>query len=369
MALVGVNGQTQLFDYYFTKSTTWTPSFNCTALVNVIGGGGSGGAGDGGNPSGAPVIIMATGGGAGGHAISRLNFTSGVTYTLTIAAGGAEHALAENAKTNGNAGGNSSISGSDITTMTANGGAAGLCSEHDSMSSFSKAGGAGGTATGGNIANLTGGAGGAISGSAGSSGSGGYFATGGGALNLGKGAFAGGAVNCYVTASSTGRASGGGGTGGAGAYSNTASSVVQNQTTGGGGGVCAADDVTSGNGYSSINSNGLFPFINPSSFDHTDAQTVQMPFGQNMFSGQIGGQSLTAYTAYNGAGGAANQGSDASWSDFGGGGGLTRPSYNNRDSGGSYFGGGSGGIATQGFYGNYARRGGNGLIFIRILEI
>ena len=148
MAVLGAaaaGGGGQLPTIAFFGSQTWTPTYDLTAKVFVIGGGGGGGASKGHNDR------AATGGGAGGCAISELTFSSGTAYTITVGAGGD----GGNAG-NGVAGSASSLSGSGISTMTANGGGAGL-------SAATAAGGAGGSASGGTIANFTGGAGGSAS--------------------------------------------------------------------------------------------------------------------------------------------------------------------------------------------------------------
>ena len=140
-------GGGQLPTIAFFGSQTWTPTYDVTAKVFVIGGGGGGGSSSGHNDR------AATGGGAGGCAISEITFSSGTAYTITVGAGG------DGALTNGNAsaGSASSLSGSGISTMTANGGGAGV------GTGAVAAGGAGGSASGGTIANFTGGAGGSAS--------------------------------------------------------------------------------------------------------------------------------------------------------------------------------------------------------------
>jgi hypothetical protein len=130
----------------FQESTTYTPSVDCTAVVTCIGAGASGG-----NSRGIASGYGATGGGAGGVCQSELNLTSGTTYTLTIGAGGAQSGYG-----GGNVGGNTTFTGSDITDMTANGGAAGSAFNSPIGHATQTAGG--GNASGGNIANHTGGA-------------------------------------------------------------------------------------------------------------------------------------------------------------------------------------------------------------------
>ena len=153
----------------FQQSASWTPAYNMEAIVYVIGGGGSGGCCGNGNANG---TVEVTGGGAGGTAVSKLTLLSSVTYTVTIGSGGAHVAKGSGSPdfAGGNAGGNSSLAGSNISTMTGNGGAAGEGSASGGAAS-------GGSASGGNIANLTGGASGAVSASS-------KLASGGGGVNL-----------------------------------------------------------------------------------------------------------------------------------------------------------------------------------------
>lgn len=84
------------------------------AIVYVIGAGGSGGA-IGGNQDQAQ---NARGGAAGGCAVSRLTLAA-QNYTVTIGSGGDDVGTANAVA--GDAGGNSELSGTGITTMTANG--------------------------------------------------------------------------------------------------------------------------------------------------------------------------------------------------------------------------------------------------------
>lgn len=127
----------------FQNSQTWACPVAMEALVYVIGGGGSGAL----NGSGQSVIGT-SGGTAGGCAVSKLTLAA-QNYTLTVGAGGEPLA---NVESNGNAGGSSSMSGTGMTTMTANGGAGGVRSTATSQAAIS-----GGTATGGNLMNNTGG--------------------------------------------------------------------------------------------------------------------------------------------------------------------------------------------------------------------
>ena len=172
-AAAGGGGGGQLPTIAFFGSQTWTPSYDVTAKVFVIGGGGGGAAKKDWNGK-------CSGGGAGGCAVSELTFSSGTAYTITIGAGGAGHSATSGSYNsagvgNGSAGGNSSLSGSGITTMTANGGSGGV-QVHTSGAAC--LGGAGGSASGGTIGNFTGGAGGLLTGI------GDFAASGGGAVGL-----------------------------------------------------------------------------------------------------------------------------------------------------------------------------------------
>lgn len=127
-------------------ANSWSPPYDCTATVTVTGGGGSGGYKDGGAFDGALA------GAAAGTAIKfNLALSAAVTYTATVGAGG----TAPGAPGTGASGGNSSFSGSGITTLTANGGAGGARISSGAAISDNNAA-AGGTATGGDL-NLRGG--------------------------------------------------------------------------------------------------------------------------------------------------------------------------------------------------------------------
>lgn len=176
MAVLGAaaGGGGQLPTIAFFGSQTWTPSYDVTAKVFVIGAGGGGAAKY-------DMNGKCSGGGAGGCAVSELTFSSGTAYTITIGAGGAgEQATSSTGYGgdgigNGTAGGNSSLSGSGISTMTANGGSGGV---HVNSGSDACLGGAGGSASGGTLGNFTGGAGGLLTGI------GDHSASGGGAVGL-----------------------------------------------------------------------------------------------------------------------------------------------------------------------------------------
>ena len=193
----GVDGD---YTWYKWTDTAATGSYNTDTTQDheylIVGGGGSGGFNHGG------------GGGAGGVlAATGLSLTGGNEYTVTIGAGGASRTGASV----GAVGGDSILSGTGISTLTAGGG--------------------GGGGIPGNVT----GAGRATNGSGG----GGGYNTNGGAGN-GAG-YAGGSQ-------STGAPQyGGGGGGGAGAVGFNGTSAMTG--TGGDGGVGVANDITGTNVY------------------------------------------------------------------------------------------------------------------------
>jgi hypothetical protein len=115
--------------YSTNTSGSFTTPVSGKYLITAIGGGGGGSTNNNGR-----------GGGGGGLAQSLVSLSSGVVLTLTVGAGGA-------GSDPGTAGGTTTVTGSGITTLTANGGAGGASSGST----------AGGTASGGNIMNVTGG--------------------------------------------------------------------------------------------------------------------------------------------------------------------------------------------------------------------
>ena len=105
-----------------TVSDTWTcPAGVTRTEVWATGGSASGNTGANSNP----------GGTAGSTGMKVFTVTPGIIYTRTIGAGGAAVLTASTA---GNAGGNTTFSGSDITTLTAPGGPATISGGTDSPS-------------------------------------------------------------------------------------------------------------------------------------------------------------------------------------------------------------------------------------------
>ena len=144
----GGGGGTGFPTMYFQQSMTWACPVAMEAMVYVIGAGGSGGVEAFTNTHGA------NGGGAGGCAVSKLTLAA-QDYTLVIGSGGAsrnDYGTGVDYSGVGFAGGNTSMSGTGMTTMTGNGGGAGQW--------WNSGGGTksvGGSATGGNLYNNTGG--------------------------------------------------------------------------------------------------------------------------------------------------------------------------------------------------------------------
>ena len=141
--LLGSEGGSPFPTMIFQESTTWACPVAMEALVYVIGAGGSGAFQAG------VSNHQAGGGGAGGCAVSKLTLAA-QNYTLTIGSGGVE-TVGYN-QNHGADGGASAMSGSGMTTMTANGGTGG---RYTSASSGS--GSTGGSATGGTLYNNAGG--------------------------------------------------------------------------------------------------------------------------------------------------------------------------------------------------------------------
>ena len=89
------------------STTTFSPLFDCKALVYVVGAGGAGGSVTG-SSSGGPNHA-ASGGGAGGLAISELTLSASTNYTATIGEGGA--GVAESGACRGGRGGRAQTRG------------------------------------------------------------------------------------------------------------------------------------------------------------------------------------------------------------------------------------------------------------------
>jgi hypothetical protein len=111
-----------LYYYHVFGSTgVFTPSTSLTCDYLVVAGGGGGSAG-GGGAGGLRSTVGATGG--GGSLESALSLTA-QAYTITVGAGGAGAISDAGTGANGTNGGNSSIAGSGLTTITSTGGGGG----------------------------------------------------------------------------------------------------------------------------------------------------------------------------------------------------------------------------------------------------
>ena len=220
--------------------------FGSTTSVEylIVGGGGSGG------------VSNAGGGGAGGYLANgsaALSLTGGNAYTVTVGAGGAS----VTGSSNGLVGGASIMSGTGITTLTADGGGYGGVGAN--------AGGTGGSGGGGGYNNAAGGAAsGNGTGSAGGSGTSSapaYGAGGGGGAGAvgqgGSGSYAGNGgigIQNDITGTNTWYAGGGGGA----ADNNTAACGNQGSNNGrdkGGGGKGSAADTGTSSTYNDATAN------------------------------------------------------------------------------------------------------------------
>lgn len=235
-----------------TSTNTWNATFGTvaanayTAQYLVIAGGGSGGGSNGG------------GGGAGGYLTSSTSLQSGVTYVVTVGAGGS----GVTGTTQGVDGNDSSLIGTGVSVTATKGGGGGSQNGTSAGRSGGSGGGGayqsgtGGTATAGQGSN--GGTGSSFAGNGG--GGGGAGAVGGNAASLpGAG---GNGLASSITGTSVTRAGGGGGggsdgsgaggSGGGGAGGFTSSAVSGTANTGGGGGGGRTSIGTSGAGGSGV---------------------------------------------------------------------------------------------------------------------
>tara|TARA_R100000808_G_scaffold14923_3_gene34959 strand:- start:3877 stop:5151 length:1275 start_codon:yes stop_codon:yes gene_type:complete len=257
----------------------------------IVGGGGCGGIGGGGEGQG--------GGGAGGYRTnfggSALAITQGSTYTVTVGAGGTDDKTLGNAAENG---GDSSLAGTGITTLTATGGgggganSAGAAGGSGGGGGRNQSGGAGNTPStspvqgyaGGNGSATEGGGGGGSSGVGANSVGGGAAGNGGnGTANSISGAsvtYAGGGGGAGQSGYSSGGGSGGSGGGGNGGFGGAGS----NATGVGSGGGGASNSAAGGTG-----SNGTV-IIRMATSDYSGTQT-----GGSVTTD--GGDTIITYTA------------------------------------------------------------------------
>ena len=271
-AKLNVNGQAATF-VYVDSTKGWVNVQNAedtevgdtsySADYLVIGGGGGGGraGGGGGGAGGYRNSYASEDSGGGGSSESSLSLDVGIVYTVTVGDGGAG-APTGSPGFRGTSGNDSSISGSDITTITSTGGGGGGGNNASSPGRNGAAGGSGGGGCGNGSPAGSGGSGTStqgFAGGAGSDGSGQQGAGGGGgsdavgAAGTSSAGGAGGAGNSSsITGSAVARGGGGGGkgydnlpggaggTGGGGAggadNSNGAGTAGTANTGGGGGG-------------------------------------------------------------------------------------------------------------------------------------
>jgi hypothetical protein len=223
------NSETSDTPYNFTITATsggQTATRNYSITVSapriveylVIAGGGGGGVywGGGGGAGGYRNSYSSETSGGGGSSESSLILNGGITYTITVGAGGLGNQPGDG---DGNVGNNSSISGADIATITSNGGGFG-----GGGAGLSRNGGAGGSGGGaGGSSGASGGSGTANQGyNGGSHGGHGSWGAGGGAGSAGSGSSSGSGLSSSITGSAVTRAQGG--------YSS-----VSSANTGGGG--------------------------------------------------------------------------------------------------------------------------------------
>ena len=249
-------------DVTFETPTTYTADFL------VIGGGGAGGTGanapnartgGGGGSGGYRNSFASESSGGGGSSETSLTLSAGTTYTITVGGGGS---ASSGADVQGQDGVSSSISGSDITTLTSAGGGGG--GKRDTAGSNGASGGGGG---GKNASTTAGGSGTSNQGFAGGLGFTNSGGGGGGASQSGEngsndgtehGGDGGNGLASSITGSSVTRGGGGagggstagqGGSGGGGvggAVNNNGTNGSTNEGSGGGGGGAVNPTQTNG---------------------------------------------------------------------------------------------------------------------------
>lgn len=353
----------------YTGSATYTPMFDCKALVYVIGAGGAG----------ASIYLYqaagqegcGSGGAAGGCATSLLDLKAAHTYTMTVGAGGTAIAKNYNQGAAGGAGGNTTfVDGSGtISTMTGNGGGGGNY-QLTSYASSSAAAATGGSATGGTLANVTGGASGAASRVYASS-SYGYIVTGGGSVGVNGVGHSSGSAASSGWLGGTPMCTGGAGIGGSSgsmtgfAYGATAGASANGPSADGSTTITIVDGAVGlGDGFAPANALSL-----GGSGGDVDAAAGQGAdnVGQVLIAGPGAGGGPShepGYQPWNGQAGGV----------FGGGGAMAMGNASSHvasagGAGGLGAGGGAGGRRNSSGYGNSTGgAGGSGVIIIQILE-
>ncbi len=205
-----------------------------SAEILVVAGGGGGGSN--GNTTGGG------GGGAGGYLYSTsTDFNRSGQYTLTVGTGGSGRQQSTSAPSSGNKGGNSSISGSGFSTITAIGGGGGVSNQSGGTLSDAN----GGSGGGGNYVN------GAGTGTSGQGNNGGQAWSTISGANEQAYAGGGGGGSSAVGGSGTNTAGGSGGAGTANSITGTSLFYAA------GGGAGSRGGFTAGTGGSSIGGNGV----------------------------------------------------------------------------------------------------------------
>ena len=350
-----------LMEIPLTRSQTFVPPRNGTVNIICIGAGGSGAY------CWQATGTIATGGGAGGLCIKEgLEVTTSSSFTVTIGAGGAS--VYAGTANDGNAGGNTTVSGTGLSsTLTANGGGGG---KEGFITENGAAGGVGGTASNGDI-NRTGGAGGTVGAGLVTTANRGLIeiATGGGAVAiLTSTGYAGGSVTLASGGSQLTNdvylATGGAGIGGrGGGVHNLNGNLAHNLVgfNGGGANYAGYDKMTQydwvANGAANVSSSGMAEAF---SFPYKDASLI----GQRSAVGGAGNES--GNRASNGGGLNVDNNSRVGNSFYSssnpsmgaGGGGYTGNSSNERGGYGGAFAGGGGTAQYQAA--NQTKRTGDG---------
>jgi len=236
--------------YAFSNPVNIAPPAGTSMWYLAVGGGGAGGSRIGG------------GGGAGGLLTGNVTISTGTTYTITVGAGGAS--VASTPGTVGNDGGNTSISGTGFSTITAVGGGGGGAYIGTSGTAGRNGGSGGGGSYSGNGGVNTPGSGTSGQGSQGGAGSATNVSGGGGggasavgqAAQAAAGGNGGAGTASTITGASVTYAGGGGGSqattggtggtggGGNGSSGNQDAAAGTNFLGGGGGGARNDSDIT-----------------------------------------------------------------------------------------------------------------------------
>ena len=225
--LRATDAQGQTADREFSLTSSYFTSASVSYLV-IAGGGGGGGDGEtvggaGGGAGGYRNSYASESSGGGGSTETPLTFSAGITYTITVGAGGTGNP-SRSAGTNG---GNSSISGSDITDVVAIGGGRAASTQGQAgQTGGSGGGGSYGGAAGSGTSNqgYAGGTGSASGGYQSSGGAGGGAGGAGGNSTANSAGNGGAGLTSAITGSSVARA-GGGAAGSSGSYSQGSASA------------------------------------------------------------------------------------------------------------------------------------------------